>query len=244
MTMSALLIMTDWQAIGYDPCTALSIFHNPNLAEEYRTLANDSAVIKTYNECSEYSLPGCNIFLEYSAVYDFIYNTDVDVKDVDCVQVSECPACSNTTKNCVECLITGDCQYSNQKLVHEILCKRGSSSRSCYKVDDNYRKNMSVMAEVHIQSLKVVRDSVYDFAERQCESVQACQWIPNSRVTHHHCHDCQPICRSKEHTLKFVQFTVGLSLLMCTMEVMYIGMFLLISDSVSKKYQVIRSYDI
>ena len=35
-TITALLIMTDWQAIGSDPCTDYSLFHHPQLADQYR----------------------------------------------------------------------------------------------------------------------------------------------------------------------------------------------------------------
>ena len=35
-TIIALLIMTDWQAIGNDPCTDYSLFHHPQLADQYR----------------------------------------------------------------------------------------------------------------------------------------------------------------------------------------------------------------
>ena len=31
-----MVIMTDWQAIGSDPCTEYSLFHNPQLADQYR----------------------------------------------------------------------------------------------------------------------------------------------------------------------------------------------------------------
>ena len=35
-TIVSLLIMTDWQAIGSDPCTDYSLFHHPQLADQYR----------------------------------------------------------------------------------------------------------------------------------------------------------------------------------------------------------------
>ena len=35
-TITSLLIMTDWQAIGSDPCTEHSLFHHPQLADQYR----------------------------------------------------------------------------------------------------------------------------------------------------------------------------------------------------------------
>ena len=246
MTMSALLIMTDWQAIPYDPCTELSIFHNPDLAEEYRVqLSNDSTSIESYSQCNLYSVPGSDIYFNYLAVYIFQdkYDVSMNQNPTECFEVNECPVCDKN-QLCMEWVITGSCQSFNEQLIDsnaqsKILCKSHSFPVSCFIVE-NYSdsSNTSLSAEVHLQSLKVVRDSIYEFAVETCESSDQCHWIPNSYVTHQFCPDCQPICRSKHRTLNFAQFTVGLASLMCTMEVMYIGMFLLLSDSVSKEYQV------
>ena len=35
-TITALLILTDWQAMGTDPCMDYSLFHHPDLANQYR----------------------------------------------------------------------------------------------------------------------------------------------------------------------------------------------------------------
>jgi hypothetical protein len=237
MTMSALLIMTDWQSIPYDPCTELSIFHTPNLVEEYKIqLSNDSARTESFGQCNQFAVAGSNIILYYPvAVYIFKENY-VNGKTVDCIEVSECPAC-NTTQRYMEWVMPSGCQTLFPGTnASKVLCKSSNIPLSC-SIVENY-SDPSFLAEVYLQSLKVVRDSIYDLAVKRCESVNQCHWIPNSYVTHHHCADCQPICRSIHHTLNFVQFTVGLTLLMCTMEVMYIGMFLLLSDSVSKEYQV------
>ena len=133
--------MTDWQAIGFDPCTDYSLFHHPHLADEYR------------------------------------------------VQLAE----SNITKSDL----------------------------------------------VSVQSLQVVEDDVYQMAVNRCESAGIhCHWIPNSLVTHKHCSDCQPICRSVQRTLNSVQFIVGLAFLTSTFSLMYIGVYLLLSDNVRQEYQV------
>ena len=234
MTMSALLVMTDWQAISYDSCTELSIFHNPNLVGEYRMqLLNSSAKVDSFSQCS---ILGSDV--NYLAVYVFMGDF-VDGKNVDCVKVSECPACN---ESCMEWVISNGCLPSdstNSDAKTNILCHSEYVPVSCSIVKNYSNFNDTFfLAEVHLQSLKVVRDNIYDLAVEKCEEFDQCHWIPNSYVTHHHCADCQPICRNTHHTLNFVQFTVGLTLLMCTMEVMYIGMFLLLSDSVSKEYQV------
>ena len=140
-TMSSLLIMTDWQAIGNDSCMEYSLFSNPHLRDKYR-------VELTKSNITEFGL-------------------------------------------------------------------------------------------VSVQSLEVVDDDVYQLAVNRCESAaEYCNWIPNSRVTHKHCTDCQPICRDTRHTLNFVQFIVGIVLLISTMPLMYTGVFLLLSESLNKQYQV------
>ncbi|CAI8004560.1 hypothetical protein GBAR_LOCUS3955 [Geodia barretti] len=143
-TTTALLIMTDWQAIGSDVCTEYSLFQNPQLADQYR------------------------------------------------LQLAE--------------------------------------------------SNVSESGMVSIQSLQVVEEEVYQLAVNRCESAgEHCHWIPNSHVTGKHCSDCQPICRSTTHTLNFVQFIVGIVLFLSTSSLLYSGSFLLLSESVSQKYQGIST---
>ena len=109
---------------------------------------------------------------------------------------------------------------------------------------DQYRlelaeANISQSGMVGVQSLQVVEGEVYQMAVNGCVSAgEHCHWIPNSLVTGKHCSDCQPICRSPRHTLNFVQFTVGFSFFVCTSPILYIGIFILVSNSVSKQFQV------
>ena len=109
---------------------------------------------------------------------------------------------------------------------------------------DQYRlhlaqSNISESGMVSVQSLQVVEGEVYQMAVNMCESAgEHCHWIPNSRVTGQHCSDCQPICRSTRHTLNFVQFTVGFALFVSTLPLMYTGIFIVVSNSVSKQFQV------
>jgi hypothetical protein len=143
-TIIALLIITDWQAIGGDPCTEYSLFHHPKLADQYRLELVDS--------------------------------------------------------------------------------------------------NISESGMVSVQSLQVVERDVYELAVNKCESAgKDCHWIPNSRVTHRHCSDCQPICRSTKHTLNFIQFVIGLLLFFSTLPLAFTGVYLLLSESVSKSYQGIST---
>ena len=95
---------------------------------------------------------------------------------------------------------------------------------------------------VHSQALDVLELDVYTIAMNVCESAvvphHQCYWVPNSRVTKHHCGDCQPICRSIERSLNFVQFVLGASLLMVAIPIAWVPIAALISDRVPRSAQV------
>ena len=113
------------------------------------------------------------------------------------------------------------------------------NSSLCFSLTPDPRlQNSSQSFLTEVQSLQVVEDAVYEIAVNRCESVDNCHWIPNSQVTHKHCSDCQPICRSTKHTLNFIQFTIGLSVFFGTLPLMYTGTILLLSNSVSRNFQV------
>ena len=46
-TTTSLLIMTDWQAISSDPCTEHSLFHHPQLADQYRLELAESNIAES-----------------------------------------------------------------------------------------------------------------------------------------------------------------------------------------------------
>ena len=98
--------------------------------------------------------------------------------------------------------------------------------------------SQSFLAQVHIQSLQVVQSAVYEIAVNRCESVENCHWIPDSEVTQKHCSDCQPICRNPKRTLNFAQFVIGVNLFFSTLPIMYTGTMLIMSNAVSKSFQV------
>ena len=146
---------------------------------------------------------------------------------------------------------TYDLDRHNYAVGNPVLCTSGLSSSSCFILDPECQNenqtlslaDQSLLAEVHIQSLQVVEKAVYQKAVSECESAgEHCHWIPDSRVTHKHCNDCQPICRSTRHTLNFVQFTIGMAFFFFTVHLLYTGVFLLLSNSVGKSFQVLHNY--
>ena len=128
VSMIGAFLLADWQSIPNDPCTELSLFHNPELADQYR--AENALAIS----------PVANI------------------------------------------------------------------SNSMY-----YRESRQVFAK--IQVLQSFEDSVYNVARNRCEEARfgnhRCHWIPDSIVSKELCADCQPICRSVDRSLNFIQFLTG-----------------------------------
>ena len=86
------------------------------------------------------------------------------------------------------------------------------------KKSDSLLQKLTSKANAKIQSLMVLPDKDYDVASNKCINAYngQCHWIPSSLITREKCIDCPPICRSKQQTLSFVQFIIGLAILIAT----------------------------
>lgn len=95
---------------------------------------------------------------------------------------------------------------------------------------------------VHSQALQLLEVNVYAVAVNKCDGAivhgHQCYWIPNSIVTHRHCTDCPPICRSLQRSLTFPQFCIGAALLMVSIPIAWVPVAALISDRVHREAQV------
>ena len=89
---------------------------------------------------------------------------------------------------------------------------------------------------------QVVHSDIYNVAMNICESLQhskyQCHWIPKSIVTGQFCEACPAICRGVSHTLNFIQFAIGAFIFRLTIPISRIAIMIVISDVVSKDYQV------
>jgi len=89
---------------------------------------------------------------------------------------------------------------------------------------------------------QAVNSDVYKVAMNVCESLRhsqyQCHWIPKSTVTGTFCEACPAVCRGTSHTLNFIQFTIGAVIFRVTIPIPRIGIMIVISDVVSKNYQV------
>ena len=65
-----------------------------------------------------------------------------------------------------------------------------------------------------------------------------CYFNPDSRITQEYCDDCRPFCRSKLHTLNFVQFLIGVCLFSFSFPLVRITMTIMFSDALGSASQV------
>ena len=95
---------------------------------------------------------------------------------------------------------------------------------------------------VHAQTLQHLNPEDYNTAMFNCINANVtshdCYWNPYSIITRRHCEDCQPICRSRSHSLTFAQFVLGAALLLASIPVAWVPVAALISNRVSKEAQV------
>ena len=84
--------------------------------------------------------------------------------------------------------------------------------------------------------------TAYNVAMNICESLREsqyhCHWIPQSIVTGELCVACPAICRGVGHTLNFIQFSIGAIIFQISYPISRVAIVMVISDVVSKDYQV------
>ena len=263
-SIAGFLIMTDWQAIPHDPCTNYSLFHHPELADSYRMQLSEISPTASASTVSNLCIPQ-PVGQIMSLPGDLYVQSDLwqleehNQSSFRCSVSNTCEQCSQLlADSCTHFISTdneGIClshknpsntglMYTNSTLPTVMSCTlqhQKHNSSSCFTVGpeaDVQSSGQSFFAEVHIQSLQVVESAVYEIAVNQCESVGNCHWTPNSQVTHKHCSDCQPICRNPKHTLNFVQLVIGSNLFYLASPIMNIGTKWMMSNAVSKSFQV------
>ena len=250
-TIIGLFIMTDWQAIGNDPCTAYSILHHPQLLEFYKQELTEQRQDKK-RLCSSPNNKSSIALLDAqettcSLVTSCEQTALKAVFQVEYVKTPKAEVCfdrieaSNVGPKSLKTLKQST---ESSDAVHcASLDESSRTVSSCFLLKkSNISIDRSLLMWAHMQSLEVVYvdEEVYHMAVNRCESAgEHCHWIPNSPVTGKHCSDCQPICRDTRRTLHFAQFGLGLVFFFSTLTLLFTGTFLLLSDTVSKSYQVI-----
>ena len=274
MTVSACVLIADWQAIPYDPCTEYSPFHHPEITQK---LCNDSdtsvntgnTMVSVSHVLTHFQIHS-NIELKFASgsTVNLIIPT-VDVKfTCQLVDICECNQ-SMLSKYCLS--YTLDTSGNMRPMPVSTLSKSAGSEHSsevyscevgstisqppvttCVHLyntnyssplmDNSSEKVLQTSMTSSIQSLQVLTNHSYYTAKRNCihsnVTNRHCQWTPSSTITKKECEDCQPICRSREQTLSFVQYVLGSSLLLAALPVLWVAVAAMASNQVGTEYQV------
>lgn len=134
------------------------------------------------------------------------------------------------------------CMLSNDE--HEFLAC-GTNQSICIQLHKHLLPKEQLTASlysVQTQSLLVLKPVYYNKAMFNCVNANVtshdCYWNPYSIITRRHCKDCQPLCRSRSHSLTFAQFVIGSAILVASIPVAWVPVAALVSNRVAKESQV------
>lgn len=255
-TTSGYLLLTDFQAIPYDPCTEYSPFHHPNITNYNMSLIDHGPFSNTYHNTSPvdevtWTHPTRLTTLTSIQFFDqvrFGFTEDessielhLGAHNFTCKEVNECV-----------CTRTQNCLHIPMKESHHMQPGTFQCSKFCVFLNadpqdelnfiDTNTKNMEL---AKIESINVLPDDINIIAKNNCIeaniSGHQCCWIPLSIVTQKECEDCQPICRSVSQTLTFVQFSLAFGLMMFSNAFQLTPVIALITDQVPIKFLVSAS---
>ena len=249
VTTIAYLVLADWQTIPYDPCTEYSPFHHPEIVQNMNFSANQTNQLSYDQNISTESNVLAPVFSFIIRVHSSVKMQYTDDRPPQVVSLPyftsfTCtlePKCQCTHANhynvfedqlCVNYMITTKNIHGTLPRSSQYLCSSDALLQSvCFNlsVGDGAASSNDINGGqelAQMQELQVLSDSAYELASNSCDSADApglqCHWIPFSTITHTKCSDCPPICRAKERTLNFVQFLIGLSLLMASFHLTFV----------------------
>ncbi len=168
LSITGYALLTDWQAISYDPCTEYSPFHHPELFQSQANESNDS------NSSTKFIL---NIFtsvdLEFSdgKKFEFMIPNGVHYlckEDTFCTNNKDRPTFSfqyNYSGNSGQ-FSTSELDTENEQVFSCFQAKDiGNEQAFCVKDQKN---KMTSLASADIQSLLVLSDDIYAIASNSC----------------------------------------------------------------------------
>lgn len=265
MTIGSCVLMADWQSIPFDECTNFSPFHHPSLIDDYN-FTKGSKQFSKRSQCHPLVEVRSNFLngfevdswskLSLSSGYEMTLPLAESNKFV-CKSANTCSdMCNKYYKNesstiCLKyivnwkgcgSLIDGTQMHFSSDRVNyseSFLCSSPISAIS-FCVILNTSHNQSQVVETQAMNLP---SEIFSIARNKCVAANTtwndCYWNPQSIVTGKLCEDCQPICRSKSHSLTFVQFLLGSALLLVSIPIAWIPVAALISNRVSTNAQVL-----
>ncbi len=239
LTFIGCLLIGDWQAIPFDPCTEYSPFHYPN---------NINYTLEPNKTSTEYTL---NKTLGMNTTYRFDFDDSLILNlntgaHVHCELVEQCPT------EALSAILLSDDEYRNH--YNAFLCLREvvlnklhntliyPTEVCLYLTNEQLLDNKNDPSS--IQTVAVLPKSLYYVARNNCEHAvitnEHCHWLPFSFLTQQDCNDCPAICRSKKRTLYFEQFAIGAAILMLCGPMSWVTIAAIISYQTPKQLQVYR----
>ena len=272
ITVAGYLLLTDWQAIPYDPCTKYSPFHHPEKFTHHCDSINSTSTGFNHQSDnfylnffrSRFSSPH-KVRLYSKVELSFNGTKTIHVQFLDqailgtstvCMLNPSCPLCEKPVplhQAIQPCLVfeaaneddDGPLKYGNSvNRTNYLLLSCSTNGISPFCINLYYSMHSLYFNEndKRDDALSDMQDSI---ASNSCINADVpgrqCHWIPFSTVTNTKCNDCPPICRAKEQTLNFVQFVLGLFLLVFGIPIFVIPLVALIADHSPKGSQVYGS---
>ena len=256
-------LLGDWQAIRPDPCTRSSLFHHPELQQQYIALLRpENASVAEVFSCERENQ---QLDLELLADMDiFAFPTSMKADPTSgCEVVQSCPACAQQDSNRIysvypiclylrmypasQCINLGNLgEAESHRRTFIFSCSMYKSQLElCIRITTvspptQHAAVEEYVARAHVQTVQVIEGRLAALAEEMCESQphHSCHWNPHSEVTGRYCEDCPPICRDKSNYLHFSQFLIGAALRAFCIEVVTVAIFGIVSDRVHKNSKV------
>ena len=248
MTMVSYVFLTDWQTIPYDPCTEYSPFHHPEIVDDLTPTFNSTLMSHSmsYGPRSPESRAFNSHKVQFKSriVYNFGNSSTLSallpaVFGQNCTLDPHCP-CDQTsdTNSRAPCYVANaEEDINNTSLVTSLLytCSFGASL-ACLKVYvTNDRNESDTVQRAQKQEVLVLSNETYNRVSNSCMSADVpgrqCHWIPFSTITHTKCDDCPPICRARSQTLNFVQFMIGMALIVLVFPVISVPLMSIVTDN-------------
>jgi len=252
MTITGYLLITDWQAIPYDPCTEYSPFHHPRLYNETMPGGKTSEPLAPENHY---------VVTLYNRVQlDFNnHSITMDLSPHIKYQCQHHPRCINSrsTRNQTLFLNWRFGQISKKYVdlhLQSMLCfDTRSKVEFCINFDSLYASNIerhdhnlntSSLSKrevyAHIQKLKLLSEAMFTIASNTCITALdgQCRWMPISVFTGEICRDCPPICRGQDRTLLFPLFAIGMALLAIAKPITWAPTIALAVNQAPRSFQV------
>ncbi len=242
LTICGYLLLGDWQAIPYDPCTAYSPFHHPEMLTNNNRSSNNENFTKV------------ELLWDSQSLINDKRGKQLSTSSIFCTQVEKCLKTMET-----------DIIYLRFGTVGQLLPYKHSDDRGSLKTlycshpifsntsicvtiaNEVYEPILTVRKHIfaQIESLQVLPNDTYWKSRSICMNANVtghkCHWIPSSLVAKKECEDCPPICRSLSQTLNFAQFLLGLGLLLFSNSLLWVSLITLLFNQLPSERQVCKT---